>query len=74
VVTEQNVALDDHVERVAELCGAVAQALGQPPHEVRLIHLTARLHDIGKTAIPAAILDKPGPLDEQEWEFMRPTP
>jgi diguanylate cyclase (GGDEF)-like protein len=74
VVTEQNVALDDHVERVAELCSAVAQALGQPAHEVRLIHLTARLHDIGKTAIPAAILDKPGPLDEQEWEFMRRHP
>ena len=29
------------------------------------------LHDIGKVAIPDAILDKPGPLDDAEWEFMR---
>ena len=31
----------------------------------------AALHDVGKVAIPDAILDKPGPLDETEWEFMR---
>ena len=31
----------------------------------------AELHDIGKTAIPDAILDKPGPLDDDEWAFMR---
>ena len=31
----------------------------------------AALHDVGKVAIPDAILDKPGPLDEAEWEFMR---
>ena len=29
------------------------------------------LHDVGKVAIPDAILDKPGPLDEDEWAFMR---
>ncbi len=38
------------------------------------IRLAAQLHDIGKTAIPASILDKPGPLDEREWEFMRRHP
>jgi two-component system cell cycle response regulator len=31
----------------------------------------ARLHDIGKLGIPDAILSKPGPLDADEWEFMR---
>ena len=31
----------------------------------------AELHDVGKMAIPDAILDKPGPLDEDEWSFMR---
>jgi two-component system cell cycle response regulator len=74
VITEQNVMLDDHVERVSELAVAIAQALGQPEHEVRRIQLAARLHDVGKTAIPAAILDKPGPLDDREWEFMRRHP
>jgi diguanylate cyclase (GGDEF)-like protein len=70
VITEQNVLLDDHVERVSELAGAVAETLGEPEHEVARIRLAARLHDVGKTAIPAAILDKPGPLDEREWEFV----
>lgn len=74
VITEQNACLDDHVERVAELCASVAEELGQPQGEVSRIRLAGRLHDIGKTAIPAAILNKPGPLDEQEWEFMRRHP
>jgi HD-GYP domain-containing protein (c-di-GMP phosphodiesterase class II) len=71
VITEQNAYLDDHVERVSELCGAVAEAIGQSRSGVSRIRLAARLHDVGKTAIPATILNKPGPLDEQEWEFMR---
>jgi diguanylate cyclase (GGDEF)-like protein len=74
VITEQNVCLDEHVERVSELAGAVAESLGEPEHEVWRVRLAAQLHDIGKTAIPAAILDKPGPLDEREWEFMRRHP
>jgi HD-GYP domain-containing protein (c-di-GMP phosphodiesterase class II) len=71
VISEQNACLDEHVERVSLLAGAVAEQLGEPETEARLIRLAARLHDIGKTAIPAAILDKPGPLDDREWEFMR---
>jgi two-component system, cell cycle response regulator len=74
VITEQDAQLDEHVERVAVLSGAVAEALGQPEHEVQRIRVAAKLHDVGKTAIPATILDKPGPLDEREWEFMRRHP
>jgi diguanylate cyclase (GGDEF)-like protein len=74
VITEQNAFLDEHVERVAELAGLVAEALGQSDHEVWLVRLAARLHDVGKTAIPARILGKAGPLDEGEWEFMHRHP
>lgn len=74
VLTEQNAELDEHVERVSDLSGAVAEVLREPEQEVRLVRQAARLHDVGKTAIPAAILDKPGPLDEREWEFMRRHP
>jgi two-component system cell cycle response regulator len=74
VITEQNASLDEHLERVSQLAGTLAVALGQPDHEVRRIRLAAKLHDVGKTAIPAAILAKPGPLDEREWEFMRRHP
>jgi diguanylate cyclase (GGDEF)-like protein len=74
VITEQNTHLDDHVERVAELAGTLALALGQPTHEVQRIRLAARLHDVGKTAIPASILDKPGHLDEKNGSSSAPTP
>jgi diguanylate cyclase (GGDEF)-like protein len=74
VITEQNAHLDDPVERVAELASTLAVVLGQPAHEVQRIRLAATLHDVGKTAIPAAILDKPGRLDDQEWEFIRSHP
>src|SRR6202020_521128 len=47
------------------------EALGQPELETQRIRLAAKLHDIGKTAVPAAILDKPGPLTAHEWEFLR---
>ena len=74
MISEQNASLDEHVELTAESSGALAEALGQSEHEVRRVRLAAKLHDVGKTAIPASILDKPGPLDEQEWEFMRRHP
>jgi two-component system cell cycle response regulator len=74
VIAEQNASLDAHVERVSEFAGALAAALGEPEPETQRIRLAAKLHDIGKTAIPAAILDKPGPLNEREWEFMRRHP
>jgi HD-GYP domain-containing protein (c-di-GMP phosphodiesterase class II) len=35
------------------------------------VKLAAELHDVGKVAIPDAILNKPGPLNEDEWAFMR---
>jgi two-component system, cell cycle response regulator len=74
VISEQNADLDEHVERVSGLAAAVAERLGQLDHEVELVRLAAQLHDVGKTAIPAGILNKPGPLDEQEWEFMHQHP
>jgi diguanylate cyclase (GGDEF)-like protein len=74
VITEQSVSLDEHVERVSGLAEALASAIGQPHHEVERIRLAAQLHDIGKTAIPVAILDKPGVLEEADWEFMRRHP
>jgi diguanylate cyclase (GGDEF)-like protein len=70
VLSEQDEGMDVHGGHVAELSGEVAQALHQPELEIQRIRLAATLHDIGKTAIPEAILNKPGPLEEREWEFM----
>jgi diguanylate cyclase (GGDEF)-like protein len=74
VLSEQSASLDDHVERVSEFAAMLAIELDLPEFEVQRIRLAAKLHDIGKTAIPAAILDKPAPLDELEWAFMRRHP
>jgi HD-GYP domain-containing protein (c-di-GMP phosphodiesterase class II) len=38
---------------------------------VQLVRRAAELHDLGKVAIPAAILTKDGPLNDEEWDFMR---
>jgi hypothetical protein len=50
---------------------AVARLLGLTPEEIDEIAQAAELHDIGKVAIPDAILHKPAPLDDREWAFMR---
>ena len=41
------------------------------PEELDEVARAAELHDVGKIAVPDAILDKPGPLDPVEWSFMR---
>jgi diguanylate cyclase (GGDEF)-like protein len=71
VLVEQDLALSTHISRVAQLSTATAEQMGLAEHEVILVGLAAQLHDIGKTAIPESILAKPGPLDEEEWAFMR---
>jgi diguanylate cyclase (GGDEF)-like protein len=70
VLVERDTDLGTHIGHVAELAAATALALGLPNHEVTRVRLAAQLHDIGKTAIPESILNKPGPLDEEEWGFM----
>jgi HD-GYP domain-containing protein (c-di-GMP phosphodiesterase class II) len=60
-----------HLGRVAELACATARRLGLSSEEAEKARQTAQLHDVGKVAIPDAILNKPGPLDASEWEFMK---
>ena len=60
-----------HSARVAVLARAIGEELALPPDELRLVHLGALLHDIGKIGVPDAILNKAGPLTEEEWVMMR---
>jgi putative nucleotidyltransferase with HDIG domain len=55
-----------HSERVATLCRAIAEEMGVPDDQVETLQRAALLHDIGKIAIPAAVLDKAGALTAQE--------
>jgi two-component system, cell cycle response regulator len=71
LLRERDPELGDHVSGVAELAAAVADRLGLSPGERDDIRSAAALHDIGKLAIPDSILAKRGPLDDEEWAFMR---
>jgi putative nucleotidyltransferase with HDIG domain len=60
-----------HTREVVELSLAVAERLGLDRDRLRNVEFGALLHDVGKVAIPDSILNKPGPLNEAEWEVMR---
>ena len=60
-----------HSKATAEWARRLAIALGREAESVEFIALCALLHDIGKISTPDAVLQKPGPLDAQEWELMR---
>jgi diguanylate cyclase (GGDEF)-like protein len=55
-----------HSERVGEIAARIARRLGIDETQVELTRLAARLHDLGKLAIPEEILRKPGALNESE--------
>jgi hypothetical protein len=60
-----------HTRDVVEVSIAVADRLDLDAHQRRNVEFGALLHDVGKVAIPKEILNKPGPLDDAEWEVMR---
>jgi putative two-component system response regulator len=60
-----------HARRVAAVSGAIARELGLRPERADLIELAAPLHDLGKVAIPDAILLKPGALTDTERAAMQ---
>jgi diguanylate cyclase (GGDEF)-like protein/putative nucleotidyltransferase with HDIG domain len=55
-----------HSQRVSELAARIALQLGADAELVELTRLAARLHDLGKLAVPEEILHKPGPLTDPE--------
>ncbi len=72
-LAERHPELGTHAETVA-LAADTAESLGMPPDEIEHVRHASELHDVGKVAIPDAILGKPGPLTEEEWEFVRRHP
>ena len=61
----------NHVKRVAKYSKLFAQKLNLPQDMVYKLYLASPMHDIGKIGIPDSILNKPGKLNEQEWEIMK---
>jgi diguanylate cyclase (GGDEF)-like protein len=70
LISERGAHLLEHVERVSDLTELCARRLGLNDSDTRQAALAARLHDVGKAAIPDAIVSKPGSLDAAEWEFI----
>jgi putative nucleotidyltransferase with HDIG domain len=71
VVEADHAYTGDHSREVVELSLAVADELRLSPVERRRVEFGALLHDVGKLAVPKEIIDKPGPLDAEEWEIIR---
>ncbi|SRR6266487_1713878 len=71
LVEERDRSLGHHSQQVGDLVYQLARAVGMSQEETQGVALAGLLHDIGKVAIPDAILQKPGPLTEEEWAQMR---
>jgi two-component system cell cycle response regulator len=70
-LAERHPDLTTHGADVSRLAELVARRLDVPEDQLEPIRHAAELHDVGKMGIPDAILEKAGPLDDEEWEFMR---
>jgi len=60
-----------HCQRLSQYSVLLGQALGLPEDQLLALHRGGYLHDIGKVAVPDAILFKEGSLSRQEWEVMQ---
>ncbi len=61
----------EHSSRVGELAAELAIQLGEDRNWAEELRLAGRLHDVGKVGVPDAILQKPGPLTDAEFEIMK---
>jgi diguanylate cyclase (GGDEF)-like protein len=71
---ERNPELAQRHAEVARLVVAVAERMELPHDEHTQLRQAAELHDVGKMGIPEELLHKPGPLDAEEWAFVRRHP
>lgn len=71
VVEADDAYTGSHSRGVVELSLAVSDALGLNATQRRNVEFGALLHDIGKIAVPNEIINKTGPLDDEEWAVMR---
>lgn len=73
-VEEKDPATEGHCSRIERLALATGERLGLFGDRLIALSYAAYLHDIGKVKIPDRILNKPGPLTDEEWEEMRKHP
>jgi len=61
----------NHAQTIAEFAVAVGERIGLSGRELRAVRMGALLHDVGKIGIPESILNKPGPLTDDEFSVMK---
>jgi putative nucleotidyltransferase with HDIG domain len=71
VVEADDTYTGEHCKDVVRLALDVARAMGLDIEEQRTVEFGALLHDVGKIAVPKAIVNKPGKLDPHEWEIIK---
>jgi two-component system cell cycle response regulator len=69
-LSERHPKLGAHAAGVAELAEALARRMALPDTDIARARLAGALHEVGKMAIPDAILEKPGPFTDEEWKFV----
>jgi putative two-component system response regulator len=74
VVEAKDAYTQGHILRVANLALALGRRMGLPESEIEALRIGGILHDIGKIGVSAQILNKPGPLNDEEWEAMKGHP
>src|SRR4051794_27347814 len=71
VIEDDDHYTGEHSRGVVALSVEIAQELGLSERDQRLVEFGALLHDVGKLQVPNEIINKAGPLDEEEWAIMR---
>ena len=74
VVESRSKETGNHVKRMAHYSELLALLVGLDKTEAELIKTASPMHDIGKIAIPDAILTKPGKLNAEEWKIVKTHP
>ena len=73
-IEARDVFTEQHVERVAEYAARLAELAGLGGDALQAVRYGGHLHDIGKIGVPDAILNKPGPLTDEEFAVMQRHP
>ena len=71
VISDDDEYTGEHSYGVIALALQIADEMGLGEDERRLVEFGALLHDVGKIAVPKEIINKPGPLDDDEWAIMK---
>jgi HD-GYP domain-containing protein (c-di-GMP phosphodiesterase class II) len=73
-LAEKDSSTEEHTRRVAALAVEVGETLGLSGARLRDLAIGGLLHDVGKLSVPNSILQKPGPLDDDEFELVKQHP